>query len=214
MIKRRAADPDLRVSFSASGNRWLLGVSIGRDIGVDLEAACTDFTFSRRIAFTEREQSRMTVFSGARAADARSAAAAWVAKEAAAKASGLGLKQDLRALRWRPATPTGLEVSAPAGVRLVGVDGELFGTHRFAAVWEDGSVPHPTVPVWRRAPLGEAGDHVSAVRAHVVLTGARPAPAPAPALQPSLAPAAGATRSGSASVSPLAPTFSLKGTAR
>ena len=154
--------PGISISFSVSSGRWLFGMASNAVFGVDLERADRDIVGVRHLAFTAAEQFQITRYAGAHASDSCSAVAVWVVKEAAAKADGRGLRQDLRELRWLPATTRNPLQTVGAGpARWTGIDGELFGSHRFAALWAGATAPVDTVPVWRWMPLGRLDTRLS-----------------------------------------------------
>ncbi len=99
------AGADWRFSVSHSGDRALIALTRGIDIGVDLERLrpLQDLQGLARVSCSEEEQQAV-----AAAKDpVRALLERWTAKEACLKATGTGIAGDLRQLRLRAGMMTG-----------------------------------------------------------------------------------------------------------
>ncbi|MGF1426913.1 4'-phosphopantetheinyl transferase family protein [Kitasatospora sp. LaBMicrA B282] len=128
---------ELSYSLSRSGPHWLLGITLGRQLGVDLEAALT---------FVDAEQVAPMVLSASELAHLRAQPdedrrfgeflRCWTRKEAVLKASGIGLMADVSAVDVQPAQPGPVLVrhSAVTGPGVWAVTDLQIGGGRWAAI--------------------------------------------------------------------------------
>ena len=113
-LVREPGSPDVRFNVSHAGDLVVWALAVGDDVGVDVEQVNPgpvdpDLV---RAALSMGERARLVTMDEADAADGF--ATCWTAKEAYAKALGLGLAVDFRSLDVLPSLERGGRVTVPA----------------------------------------------------------------------------------------------------
>ncbi|MFF0445668.1 4'-phosphopantetheinyl transferase family protein [Streptomyces sp. NPDC004609] len=137
----------LDFNLSRSGPHWMVAVTAGRPVGVDLEAARTlDFDGSAALVMSPPERARLrSRTTGSDRID--TFFRAWTRKEAVVKASGVGVVADLRTVDVRPdlAGPVSVRHQEPGGTGRWLVQDLPAGPGLYAALAREGDSTGPVI---------------------------------------------------------------------
>ncbi|MFF6995676.1 4'-phosphopantetheinyl transferase family protein [Streptomyces sp. NPDC008313] len=142
-----APDTGLDFNLSRSGPHWIVAVTAGRQVGIDLEdARSLDVDGSAELMMSRAELRHLR---GQSTEAGRTAAffRCWTRKEAVVKASGVGILTDLRALDVQPARegPVSVRHEEPTGPTDWIVQDVPAAPHLFAALAREAGSTGPVV---------------------------------------------------------------------